>query len=506
MIFDANMGLGRFSYGGGYYSTGELLSRMDKLKIDNAVVYSVLSRQSDPAAGNELLLKQIHGCSKLVPAWVLVPTEMDPEKTVKAMRKNNVYAARVFPNTGHFPIRPRCLGPLAKSLQEAGNMVLFIDFGNVHWSQDLTDWEGIFQICKLCPSLPIVTIGATNTAPRNYDGLLAECPNLYLELSKLSAPGEVKRLIAKGYGERLLFGTDMPLSFAGGIIGLLRYEQLNNMDRHNIFGGNLEKLLHLSFKENKPSVQTRKWQGRVIDMHVHHGGWHNAASGKGDASSIVREMNRCGIEISVVTSLWSCWGDMRRGNEAVAQASSMYPENIFGYITIDPKYPDEVQSELKLHGANPAFHGLKFHCDCHRVDVTDPLYEPAMDYANQRKWPVLVHGFPCDKTRQICPKYPQAKFIAAHVGGGDSNDKYSLNLAGYCRDYDNLYLDIASSRMAPGFLEQLTDIAGAEHIVYGSDHPLFDFGFELGRVLYSDLSEEQKKLILYDNAAKLLGI
>jgi predicted TIM-barrel fold metal-dependent hydrolase len=52
----------------------------------------------------------------------------------------------------------------------------------------------------------------------------------------------------------------------------------------------------------------------------------------------------------------------------------------------------------------------------------------------------------------------------------------------------------------------LVQEAGAERIVFGSDVPLMDPGYQLGRVLGSLLSADEKRRILYENAARLFRI
>ena len=47
---------------------------------------------------------------------------------------------------------------------------------------------------------------------------------------------------------------------------------------------------------------------------------------------------------------------------------------------------------------------------------------------------------------------------------------------------------------------------GAERVLYGSDYPLFDFGYARGRVDLAPLSPAERDKILHDNAARLLRI
>jgi len=55
-----------------------------------------------------------------------------------------------------------------------------------------------------------------------------------------------------------------------------------------------------------------------------------------------------------------------------------------------------------------------------------------------------------------------------------------------------------------GWLEEIVLRAGAKRVVYGSDYPILDFAYELGRVWHSRLSPEEKALVLGGNARRLL--
>ena len=159
-----------------------------------------------------------------------------------------------------------------------------------------------------------------------------------------------------------------------------------------------------------------------------------------------------------------------------------------------------------MYGNNPAFRGIKLHA-LHGVDISDPRHEIIFSFANKKGWALLCHASnDADKWEKICSTYKNANFIVAHSGNGDPRDVMTFKLAELARKSKNLYLDCAGSGMAPGALERLVAVAGAEQITYGSDYPMFDFAYETGRVLSSSLSEEEKDLILYGNAKKLLGL
>ena len=218
-------------------------------------------------------------------------------------------------------------------------------------------------------------------------------------------------------------------------------------------------------------------------------------------------MDRCGIAQAVLTSIFSCYGGVAIGNEAVADACRRYPGRLFGYITVDPKFPEEMQRELSQRGAESGFVGLKFHCAAHSTTMGSGLYAPAFEYADSRGWPILIHGAdPVETWLEQCRRYPNARLIIAHACGFSPERDEDRRFVAAPRDHGNLFLDLAGGAIPRGNLEWLVETAGADRVLYGSDYPLYDFGYERGRVDYSPLSRNDKTQILSGNAQRLFNI
>jgi len=507
-VFDANIGLGRFAAAAGpsFETADALLANMDRLGIGEALVYSALSRECGPELGDEWLLHETAGHARLHPCMTLVPGDRSLPAALDLMLAKGLRCARVFPRQGHFSVDPWCLAPAAEGLMKLGPSVLFVDYELTGWSDEGMDWEGVRRLCEAYPGLAIVIAGVRTPSLRLYNRLLAMCPNLYLEISHLHVPGELVRLCEAGYGGRVLFGSDSPTQFAGGVLSHARHAPLSDEDRAVILGGNLRRLLSAVPSDDGPVIA---WPDSppAIDIHVHHGRWQHSECGPGDADGMVVEMDRCGIAKAVLTSIYACYGGVMLGNAAVADACRRYPERLYGYITVDPKYPDELARELEQHGADASFRGLKFHCGCHGVELSHAGYQPAFEFADRRGWPILIHGGgTAESWAALCRRYPGARLIVAHMGGMLHEPGEGWNLLKTCREHENLFLDLGASTMGLGVLERMVEGAGADQVLYGSDYPLFDFGYERGRVDFSPLSRADKVKILWGNAARLLGL
>ncbi len=89
----------------------------------------------------------------------------------------------------------------------------------------------------------------------------------------------------------------------------------------------------------------------------------------------------------------------------------------------------------------------------------------------------------------------------AHSGAG-LNEKGYIELA--C-EHENIYLELAMSGSTPGLVDRLVAGAGAEKIVWGSDTYFINMAQQVGKVLGARLSEEQKRIVLSENAKRILG-
>lgn len=518
MLFDANLRLGRLgaSTGPSFCDAPSALRTMERYNVNHAMVYHALAKESDYIEGNRLLSSLIQNHrDRLTPSYVIVPNREDANRTIALLDEHDVPAVRLFPNTSHFSIAPWCIGELAQSLCDAQKL-LVIDFDTLTWANDGVDWQSLDQLAAAFPKLNILLAGVATAGSANYTPLLARHTNLYLEISKLSTPGEINRLIDRGHANQIIFGSDMPTRHIGAPLRMIELLNITTQQKNAIFAGNLMRLLRVNHAQDNMQAQensqainisSRKLNfDNIVDTHIHLGGWNPSAAGTGVAADTIADMDRCNIQRVVATSLWSCYGEVARGNDYVAQAAATYPNRIHGYLTLDPKHPAEVQQQIEQHGDNPAFVGMKLHGATHAIQITDERCHAALDYANMRNWPVLIHGnFVPEPWQEVAPKYPNANLIIAHISGCGHDAPGAQAIARLARTQPNLYFDIASSASYFEFLPRLIELAGANKILYGSDHPIFDFGYELGQVIHSDITPADKQLILSDNAHRLFG-
>ncbi|NMA95873.1 MAG: amidohydrolase [Clostridiales bacterium] len=188
---------------------------------------------------------------------------------------------------------------------------------------------------------------------------------------------------------------------------------------------------------------------------------------------------------------------------SVKEADSRF----IGFGTVHPDLediPGEIERLISL-----GFKGIKLHPDFQRFNIDGENMIPIYRIIGDRL-PILMHMGDENKTystprrlARVLDIFPDLTIIAAHMGGymrwGESGDF----LVG--RD---VYFD-TSSTMEFLDKQKMVDMIrthGADKILFGVDYPMWTHEGELENILSLGLSEEELRLILYENACKLLNI
>ena len=74
----------------------------------------------------------------------------------------------------------------------------------------------------------------------------------------------------------------------------------------------------------------------------------------------------------------------------------------------------------------------------------------------------------------------------------------------YARKHANLFLEICHSGSRYRIIEFFVHAVGADRILFGSDIPVMSLEHAIGRIIFSDISEDEALKILVENAQRLL--
>jgi predicted TIM-barrel fold metal-dependent hydrolase len=225
----------------------------------------------------------------------------------------------------------------------------------------------------------------------------------------------------------------------------------------------------------------------------------------GTVEDLLESGRRINVSRYVVHSSATVVEQVRAINDYIAKVQANHPE-FTGFATLHPGLENpaaEVDRIISL-----GLKGVKLHPEFQHFSIDDddmiPIYE-----ALEGRLPVLLHmgdenvdsSSPVRLSR-VLDRFPGLVVIAAHFGGYRMWDLSGEYLIGR-----NVYLDTSSSLAFIG-PERAADMIrkhGAEKVLFGSDYPMWDHGEELERFLAIDLTEEEQRAILFENAEKLLA-
>lgn len=251
----------------------------------------------------------------------------------------------------------------------------------------------------------------------------------------------------------------------------------------------------------------------IIDSHVHIGIIDVGENGgEVDADRLVELADRMGVDKIFVTNTWECFYDMYQGNMRVVEAMNQYPERILGYVTIpSSRFRREAIEVLERFVEDYGMQGLKMlHVynmlstvgQIHelRFSLNEPWTYPLLEKAAELKIPALLHCTP-EECKGLAEAVPDAIIIMAHMGFGNWNKAIMV-----AEEYENIFLDTASSCVDMGMIETAVEVIGAERLLYGSDTPILNPYIQLEKVRSAEISEGEKRLILGGNMMRILGL
>ena len=484
---------------------------MDRYRIERAVVSGGVSRRPGIEYINEKVFEAAAKDERIVPAPVVVPDSGlevgDEDAYIEGLVLRGARVACFYPKTMGTSLDPRVVDGLFGAIERRRLPVALFE----------TNWIESADIAARFPGIPFI-LHRPDYRNRRYLSLMKAVPNLYVSLAPNFAPYRgIETIVRECGAERILFASGYPQSEPGAPIGALMYSSLDEDAVERIGYGNMQRLIEgvacaetAAPAERTPAAApadelvTAVWDRRplpvpdIIDMHTHYSKWVQFPIWGGLADDLVEEMDRAGVEKAVLAPQASLTPALVCGNEDVLEAMKKYPDRLLGYACCYPVREDTGLKEIE-RCMDAGMTGIKMHTAA-GLEYTFEGYAPVWKYADENQIPVLLHTWgDLDRMDSLFGTYTRAPVILGHAGAVDP-----AMYVNYAKKYPNLWLELCLSRSPCGMVEYLVREVGADRILYGSDAPWMPFGHQLGRVLFADISEDDKGKILAENAKRML--
>lgn len=194
---------------------------------------------------------------------------------------------------------------------------------------------------------------------------------------------------------------------------------------------------------------------------------------------------------------------------AISDEVNAYPDLFTGFGTLHPD-SDDIEGDFN-HLLDLGLKGVKLHPDFQLFALNEQRAFDLGEVINEGDVPLLIHcgdfRYNYSNPEQLIPfldKFPELTVIGAHFAGWSMWEDATRQLAGR----ENLYVDLSSSlyALSSQTAKELIHAYGPDKVLWGTDYPMWDSVSEMEYFDKIDLTDKERSMILYENAAKLLNL
>lgn len=258
----------------------------------------------------------------------------------------------------------------------------------------------------------------------------------------------------------------------------------------------------------------------IVDTHAHFGTAYSMFAFKETFDEAIQYMDDIGCDYAVQSFAGSTidpYVDIEAFKTYVQRAIDIHEYTkgkIVNYFFFNPHIADMCAEMIDKYHDNPAFVGIKIHPSDNGVNAEDEIYRMVWERAEKYGLVIMSHTWALtsnpkqkystpDKFVKYIKEYPSVNFIFGHSGGRIPGIREAASIG---KQYKNAYFDIGGDIYNRKLIEYLAGEVGADHVLAASDINWFDFNVQIGMIIGSDLTSEEKALILGGNAARLFGL
>ncbi len=257
----------------------------------------------------------------------------------------------------------------------------------------------------------------------------------------------------------------------------------------------------------------------AIDLHGHYGRYRKPDVSKlqqrfmsGGPKTVVERASRANTAWTVVSPLQGLLprgaADPVAGNED-AHRVVHETDGLLQWVIVNPLQPETFDQAERMLKA-PKCIGIKIHPEEHRYPIVE-CGRALFEFAARFSAVVLTHSGESNSLPEdyvaFADDFPNVTLILGHLGyGGAAATSFDLQVRSIqASRHGNVLTDTSSARsITPGLIEWAVGEVGADHIVYGTDTPLYFAPSQRARIDSADVSDTEKRMILRDNAERLL--
>lgn len=244
----------------------------------------------------------------------------------------------------------------------------------------------------------------------------------------------------------------------------------------------------------------------VIDVHTHLDNDPYRETFQ-TAHTLVNRLDKYGMDASVIMpNPLDSVQRIEYPNNLILEAIRKYPNRLIGFCCVNPLFKARAVKEVE-RCLNLGFKGVgEIVADTWQIPADDELLISLIRSLDRFDVPILVHS---SDTRYSSPEvigrlvseFPEKKMIIGHMGTWNRLVDEVISIA---KRYKKVYLDTAFAESSEMIRKAIAEL-GAERILFGSDSfKDEELEKEMGKIKALNLTAREKRLIMGENAARLL--
>jgi len=243
----------------------------------------------------------------------------------------------------------------------------------------------------------------------------------------------------------------------------------------------------------------------LIDAHAHLGTSLFGVSNT--AEDLLASMEANEIDQAILSPLKPRNYHFGPENDRVAETVRAHPNRFFGFARIDPWQQGAALDELRRSVEDLGMKGLYLHPFEEQFAANDEIGFPLIRLLAEYNLPLMIAGgYPTfshpSQIADLARQFPDVTIIATHGGQINISGMLLADALRTMRANPNVIME-TSGIYREDFIEDTISELGAHRVVWGSNSPYMDQGFETTRVRMGHFDAEVKNAIGSENIQRL---
>lgn len=229
----------------------------------------------------------------------------------------------------------------------------------------------------------------------------------------------------------------------------------------------------------------------------------------GRTDDLIKDGSKVGVVHYLVHSVATTPKQVKSINEFISYEVKSHNGLFTGFGTLHPD-SDDIEGDFN-YLCDLGLKGVKLHPDFQLFALNEKKAFDLGEVIAAGDVPLLIHcgdfRYNYSNPEQLIPfldNFPELTVIGAHFAGWSMWEDATRQLSGR----ENLYVDLSSSlyALSAETANELIHAYGTDKVLWGTDYPMWDSVSEMEYFNRIDLTDEERSMILYENAAKLLKL